>query len=247
MANILAKPLEYTQSKSAPHNVLKLFGVKILPHTDNAMIYQCQVDLVAHLLGDEAFKGLSQILEPAVLNREAKKLWRRNVNDSQTAKSTKLPKAIHDVLYKLTTSDDVLVISHNILAALKNIHAMSGKTLQVIGTIICLAFYCESFKKHRKFPSIYCNFANPTSGIYSPRLKSQIGEPNKTAWFEKICLNTVFGQQYTMFAVNEAHSAWKHNLAHMECCTLRYNIKMLIVMTATLVTTCPQDLYIIGQ
>ena len=73
--------------------------------------------------------------------------------------------------------------------------------------------------------------------IYSPGLKTQMGKANPTARFKKISPSTVFGQSYTLFAVDEAHVACKHNLAHMAFRALRDKVKMLVAMTATPVTT----------
>ncbi|KAH0826426.1 hypothetical protein J3R83DRAFT_5404 [Lanmaoa asiatica] len=47
--------------------------------------------------------------------------------------------------------------------------------------------------------------------------------------------------------MDEAHSARKHNLAHMAARALRERATLMVAMTATPVTTKPQDLWIMGQ
>ncbi|KAH0833809.1 P-loop containing nucleoside triphosphate hydrolase protein [Lanmaoa asiatica] len=58
---------------------------------------------------------------------------------------------------------------------------------------------------------------------------------------------TVFGYNYSVCVVDEAHQARKHNKLHMALRALGSRSSMMVALTATPVTTKPQDLWIIGQ
>ena len=62
-------------------------------------------------------------------------------------------------------------------------------------------------------------------------------EQNSMLWE---VVSVQLGQQYTMFAVDEAHLAHKHNVAHMGFCSLKDQAGALVAMTTTPVMTRPQ-------
>jgi len=51
---------------------------------------------------------------------------------------------------------------------------------------------------------------------------------------------TVYGRKYSFFIMDEAHSARKHNGAHLAARALRERSALMVAMTATPVTTKPQ-------
>lgn len=60
------------------------------------------------------------------------------------------------------------------------------------------------------------------------------------ARFEVKSPTMVYGRTYTFFVMDEAHSARKHNLAHLAARALWERATLMVAMTATPVTTKPQ-------
>lgn len=67
-----------------------------------------------------------------------------------------------------------------------------------------------------------------------------MGKPLESARFANNAPNTLFGHQYALVAVDEAHAARKHNVVHMALRALKEKTNVLVAMTATPVTTRPQ-------
>ncbi|KAG6370138.1 P-loop containing nucleoside triphosphate hydrolase protein [Boletus reticuloceps] len=105
----------------------------------------------------------------------------------------------------------------------------------------------EQPKINRIILATFSAIQDDASICYDRAGKAEMGKPLESARFAKNALNTLFGHQYTLLAVDEAHAARKHNVAHTAVRALKEKAKVLVAMTATPVTTRPQDLYIMGQ
>lgn len=76
--------------------------------------------------------------------------------------------------------------------------------------------------------------------VFRAGLKAEAGRAIPNSRFQAVSPSTVYGHEFGFFVLDEAHSARKHNLAHMAARALREKSKVMVAMTATPVTTKPQ-------
>lgn len=76
--------------------------------------------------------------------------------------------------------------------------------------------------------------------MFRAGLKADVGKAIRSPRFEALSPSTVYRQKYGFFIMDEAHTARKHNVAHMAAGALREQCVLMVAMTATPVMTKPQ-------
>ncbi|KIK74159.1 hypothetical protein PAXRUDRAFT_176509, partial [Paxillus rubicundulus Ve08.2h10] len=82
---------------------------------------------------------------------------------------------------------------------------------------------------------------------FRPGVKGEAGRGIKLGHYQRSSPQTLYGRCFGMMIMDEAHQGRKYNLAHVACRELRLRSSVLIALTATPVTTKPQDLWIMGD
>ncbi|KAH0832859.1 hypothetical protein J3R83DRAFT_11786 [Lanmaoa asiatica] len=85
------------------------------------------------------------------------------------------------------------------------------------------------------------------TGVFHAGLKVEASKALLNACFQARSPMTVYSHKYLFFIMDKAHLAWKHNLSHLSTRALWERSMLMVAMTATPVTTKPQDLFIMGQ
>jgi hypothetical protein len=75
--------------------------------------------------------------------------------------------------------------------------------------------------------------------IFGDGPRDDPGCPQKTARYDRIHGNTIYGQHFCMLVADEAHVARKYNKVHLAFRGLLERCMAIIAMTATPVTTKP--------
>ncbi|KAG1741027.1 P-loop containing nucleoside triphosphate hydrolase protein [Suillus occidentalis] len=83
--------------------------------------------------------------------------------------------------------------------------------------------------------------------IFGDGPREDPGCPQKTARYDRIHGNTIYGQHFSMLVADEAHVARKYNKVHLAFRGLLERCMVMIAMTATPVTTRPADLWLMAQ
>ncbi|KAG2063373.1 hypothetical protein BDR04DRAFT_1038198 [Suillus decipiens] len=79
------------------------------------------------------------------------------------------------------------------------------------------------------------------STIFGDGPREDLGHPRKTARYDQIHRNTIYGHHFCMLIVDEAHVARKYNKVHLALRGLLERCMAIVAMTATPVTTKPAD------
>ncbi|KAG2045712.1 hypothetical protein BDR06DRAFT_1015378 [Suillus hirtellus] len=83
--------------------------------------------------------------------------------------------------------------------------------------------------------------------IFGDGPREDPGRPRKSARYDQVHDKTIYGRDYGMMIVDEAHVVRKYNKVHLACRGLSQRCLIVVAMTATPVTTKPADLWLMGQ
>ncbi|KAG2134716.1 P-loop containing nucleoside triphosphate hydrolase protein [Suillus cothurnatus] len=98
---------------------------------------------------------------------------------------------------------------------------------------------CQQPLRRRVVLATTLAIQHDTSTLFSNGPPEDPGYPKKTPRYEHVHRNTIYGQQFCMLFVDEAHAARKYNKVHLAVRGLLERCMAIVAMTATPVTTKP--------